>query len=652
MHSAEQAREWLELLRVTLRQLGRERREHGGGLAALRRQRLAAAGRQHRARHQDRAQEHELVPLPRARRSTPRSRARSRCSRRASRSCRRRCTSTRRAGGCRAALQGGGARLPLLPGARPRAARADRGDARRRARRAARAAGRARRALRARLGPDARHRAAARLRPQWGDFFEAVAGAGADGRAAANWVERAARPDRRRGGPGRVERDAAGAGRAGRHGRRARRSRRRAAARCSTRLVAEGGDPAAIVESEGLGADGRRRRAGGHRRRGARGQRGRRGEGPRRQHEGDRRRSSASSCARPRAARTAARSAGSSASSWASVERRDACPRADRRAGSATWHDSSAWTRPATPRSPSGAADDPGAVEAAVAAFRAELDPGYFAIVSTGEGHAEQVRELPPRRGPRHPAPPDRRRAGRPMAARRLDVMAAGAGPPRDRGRLLAPARRRRPAAPRAAGPGRAPRSRTPCRSSRHRGPALALEPLSFPVAALAVVHAWGIPALYAARGASVVRAAPAGRRADPSGPRSACSATSSATRRATCTPAPGSSLERGALGVWLVGEAGALLVRPGGRRVDCWCVKADAAELPSRRPHRAPAARAARGRGGLRHGRQPGVLRRAVAVRRRLPASAPGALDAARARVRTERSRPVRRTGLVSPRP
>ena len=31
----------------------------------------------------------------------------------------------------------------------------------------------------------------------------------------------------------------------------------------------------------------------------------------------------------------------------------------------------------------------------AVAAFRAELDRGYFAMVSTGEGHAEQVRELP-----------------------------------------------------------------------------------------------------------------------------------------------------------------------------------------------------------------------------------------------------------------
>ncbi len=38
---------------------------------------------------------------------------------------------------------------------------------------------------------------------------------------------------------------------------------------------------------------------------------------------------------------------------------------------------------------------DRASVEAAVTAFRAELDRGYFAVVSTGEGHAEQVRELP-----------------------------------------------------------------------------------------------------------------------------------------------------------------------------------------------------------------------------------------------------------------
>jgi hypothetical protein len=39
---------------------------------------------------------------------------------------------------------------------------------------------------------------------------------------------------------------------------------------------------------------------------------------------------------------------------------------------------------------------DPVAVEAAAAALRAELDAGYFASVSTGEGHGEQVRALPP----------------------------------------------------------------------------------------------------------------------------------------------------------------------------------------------------------------------------------------------------------------
>jgi hypothetical protein len=38
---------------------------------------------------------------------------------------------------------------------------------------------------------------------------------------------------------------------------------------------------------------------------------------------------------------------------------------------------------------------DSAAVEAAVTAFRQELDRGYFAMVSTGEGHAEQVKELP-----------------------------------------------------------------------------------------------------------------------------------------------------------------------------------------------------------------------------------------------------------------
>ena len=38
---------------------------------------------------------------------------------------------------------------------------------------------------------------------------------------------------------------------------------------------------------------------------------------------------------------------------------------------------------------------DPESVDAAVAAFRAELERGSFAVVSEGEGRATQVRELP-----------------------------------------------------------------------------------------------------------------------------------------------------------------------------------------------------------------------------------------------------------------
>jgi len=38
---------------------------------------------------------------------------------------------------------------------------------------------------------------------------------------------------------------------------------------------------------------------------------------------------------------------------------------------------------------------DAGSAEAAVTAFREQLDRGYFAVISDGEGHAEQVRELP-----------------------------------------------------------------------------------------------------------------------------------------------------------------------------------------------------------------------------------------------------------------
>ena len=108
----------------------------------------------------------------------------------------------------------------------------------------------------------------------------------------------------------------------------------------------------------------------------------------------------------------------------------------------------------------------------------------------------------------------------------------------------------------------------------------LALEPLSFPVAAILVVHAYAIPALYANRGALVVR--PRARAAD--GPeRTALGLLGDLVGHEAREQHARTGLvpERGRLGTWLVGEAGALLVRPGGRRVDCWCVKV-AGELPS----------------------------------------------------------------------
>lgn len=100
----------------------------------------------------------------------------------------------------------------------------------------------------------------------------------------------------------------------------------------------------------------------------------------------------------------------------------------------------------------------------------------------------------------------------------------------------------------------------------------LALEPLTAPVALAAIAHAWIIPELYAFRGASVVR---------PKGPRNEGAEPVAQgllgdllghderdLQRQT-----GLALEPGELGTWLVGESGALLVTPGGRRVHCFCV-------------------------------------------------------------------------------
>jgi hypothetical protein len=106
------------------------------------------------------------------------------------------------------------------------------------------------------------------------------------------------------------------------------------------------------------------------------------------------------------------------------------------------------------------------------------------------------------------------------------------------------------------------------------------LEPLAAPVALAALAHAWIIPELYAFRGASVVR--PKTRGEAPGEPVAQgllgdlLGHDARELQRRT-----GLALERGELGIWLVGEGGTLLVTPGGRRVHCFCVAATDPELP-----------------------------------------------------------------------
>jgi hypothetical protein len=108
-----------------------------------------------------------------------------------------------------------------------------------------------------------------------------------------------------------------------------------------------------------------------------------------------------------------------------------------------------------------------------------------------------------------------------------------------------------------------------------------ALEPLSAPVGAILLAHAWAIPELYAKRGANVVRPR---RRAADGAERMALGLLGDLVGHDAreLHARTGLVAERGRLGVWLVGEAGALLVRPGGRRVHCWCVAVPDPELPS----------------------------------------------------------------------
>jgi len=106
------------------------------------------------------------------------------------------------------------------------------------------------------------------------------------------------------------------------------------------------------------------------------------------------------------------------------------------------------------------------------------------------------------------------------------------------------------------------------------------LRPVLAPVSLILLVHAWVIPALYAARGAGVLRRPR--RRDHPAEPVALGLLGDLVDHHARELHARTRLvLERGRLGTWLVGEAGAVLVRPGGRRVHCYCVKVPDRQLP-----------------------------------------------------------------------
>jgi hypothetical protein len=105
------------------------------------------------------------------------------------------------------------------------------------------------------------------------------------------------------------------------------------------------------------------------------------------------------------------------------------------------------------------------------------------------------------------------------------------------------------------------------------------VQPLAVAVSLASFAHAWIIPELYASRGANVVR------------PRARTGAAAEQAALGLLGDMVGHDArevhartglvpERGRLGVWLVGEAGALLVC--GRRVHAFCVRVNDPDLPS----------------------------------------------------------------------
>ena len=168
----------------------------------------------------------------------------------------------------------------------------------------------------------------------------------------------------------------------------------------------------------------------------------------------------------------------------------------------------------------------------------------------------------------------------------------------------------------------------------------LALSPWTLPVALGCFAHAWIVPRLQARRGARSL--VPLG--SERSGARRDGADTAAegvalgllgdlvGHRERELLQRSGVAVQRGRLGVWLVGERGAIMVRPGGRRVDCWCVRvAETEGLPAadRVAHLLLALR--EDEAGFAMVANLGFSGAAWRVRRGLPESARPAFDAAR---------------------
>lgn len=108
------------------------------------------------------------------------------------------------------------------------------------------------------------------------------------------------------------------------------------------------------------------------------------------------------------------------------------------------------------------------------------------------------------------------------------------------------------------------------------------VQPLAVAVSLASFAHAWIIPMLYAARGANVLR--PKDRSADAGAEQTALGLLGDLLDHdaRALQAKTGLVVERGRLGVWIVGEAGAALVSRHGRRITCFCVRVADRDLPS----------------------------------------------------------------------